>query len=148
MVKQLLTSKAFTYIEMILVLGIVSLLLLLQVRHISINNSSLQSNNHSMTNLIMQFNYLKSKAIKDNKPITLIFNTFSSKIIVREPQHENFPIKLTKNTYIHPKTNINYLTFDKNGDTNKFGTLYLSRNNRLYKIIFHIEKGTIRFEKI
>lgn len=101
MVKQLLTNKAFTYIEMLMVLGIISLLLFLQVRYISINNSALQSNNHSMTNLIMQFNFLKSKAIKDNKPITLIFNTFSSKIIVREPQQENPHIKLTKNTYIH-----------------------------------------------
>ncbi|WP_277595756.1 competence protein [Staphylococcus equorum] len=133
---------------MLLVLGIASLLLFLQVRYISLNDYSLQSNNHSMTNLIMQFNYLKSKAIKDNQPITLIFNTFSSKIIIREPQHENPTIQLTKNTYIHPSTNINYLTFNKNGDTNKFGTLYLSINNRLYKIIFHIEKGRMRFEKI
>ncbi|PTE75697.1 competence protein, partial [Staphylococcus equorum] len=49
MVKQLLTNKAFTYIEMLMVLGIISLLLFLQVRYISINNSAPQSNNHSMT---------------------------------------------------------------------------------------------------
>ncbi|RTX77227.1 prepilin-type N-terminal cleavage/methylation domain-containing protein, partial [Staphylococcus equorum subsp. equorum] len=49
MVKQLLTNKAFTYIEMLMVLGIISLLLFLQVRYISINNSAAQSNNHSMT---------------------------------------------------------------------------------------------------
>lgn len=96
----------------------------------------------------MQFNYLKSKAIKDNKPITLIFNTFSSEIIVREPMFENPPLKLPQDTFIHPRTNVNYLTFNKNGDTNKFGTLYITNNKTIYKVIFHIEKGRMRYEKM
>ncbi|RIL81992.1 type II secretion system protein, partial [Staphylococcus cohnii] len=68
------TSKAFTYIEMLMVMAIISILLIVQVNHIPINDKKNNENNNFMNNLITQLNYLKSKAIKDDKSITLIFN--------------------------------------------------------------------------
>ncbi len=96
----------------------------------------------------MQFNYLKSKAIKDQQSITLIFNDFSKQVHVKEQYMQNSTIDLPHNTYIHPRTNLNYINFNKNGDVNKFGSLYLSVDQTLYRIIFHIEKGRLRYEKV
>lgn len=148
MVKQLQVSRAFTYIEMLLVLSIVSLLVFLQMQRLSFNKNDLTSPHSKINNLIMQFNYLKSKAIKDQQSITLIFNDFSTQIRVKEQHKQNSTIDLPQNTYIHPRTNLNYINFDKNGDVNKFGSLYLSIDKSLYKIIFHIEKGRLRYEKV
>lgn len=57
-------------------------------------------------------------------------------------------IILPLNSFIHPRTNLKFITFNKKGETNKFGSVYLKTNKNLYKIIFHIEKGRIRYEKI
>ena len=48
---------------------------------------------------------------------------------------------------IKVKSNINYLTFNNKGNTNKFGSIFLSVDNELFKLIFHIEKGRLRYEK-
>ncbi|MEB6045196.1 type II secretion system GspH family protein [Staphylococcus pseudoxylosus] len=148
MVKQLQVSRAFTYIEMLFVLSIVSLLVFLQMQRLSFNKNDLTSPHSKINNLIMQFNYLKSKAIKDQQSITLIFNDFSTQIRVKEQHMQNSTIDLPQNTYIHPRTNLNYINLDKNGDVNKFGSLYLIIDKSLYKIIFHIEKGRLRYEKV
>lgn len=102
MVKLLRTSKAFTYIEMVFVLAIVSILLILQFKYIPTNQTVTFTNHKFLNNLIMQFNYLKAKAIKDNLPITLIFNDFSKEIILNEPNHPRTTIKLKENSFIHP----------------------------------------------
>lgn len=141
MVKQLQVSRAFTYIEMLFVLSIVSLLVLLQMQRLSFNKNDLTSPHSKINNL-------KSKAIKDQQSITLIFNDFSTQIRVKEQHMQNSTIDLPQNTYIHPRTNLNYINLDKNGDVNKFGSLYLSIDKSLYKIIFHIEKGRLRYEKV
>lgn len=148
MVKQLQASRSFTYVEMLFVLSIVSLLVFIQMQRLSFNKDNLTSPHSKISNLIMQFNYLKSKAIKDQQSITLIFNDFSTQIRVKEQHMQNSTIDLPQNTYIHPRTNLSYINFDKNGDVNKFGSLYLSIDKSLYKIIFHIEKGRLRYEKV
>lgn len=132
---------------MLLVMGIISVLLFIQVNHLSINDKKINENNNFMNTLIIQLNYLKSKAIKDDKSITLIFNDYSNKIIVREQSTENKDINFPINTYIHPKSNLKYLTFNNKGNTNKFGSIFLSVDDELFKLIFHIEKGRLRYEK-
>lgn len=148
MVKQLLVSKGFTYVEMLFVLSIISILIFLQTQRVTFDKNELSSANLKVNNLIMQFNYLKSKAIKDQQSITLLFNDFSTQIRVKEQTIKNSTIDLPPHTYIHPRTNLNYINFDKNGEVNKFGSLYLSFDKSLYKIIFHIEKGRLRYEKV
>ncbi|PTI01484.1 competence protein, partial [Staphylococcus xylosus] len=73
-------SRSFTYVEMLFVLSIVSLLVFIQMQRLSFNKDNLTSPHSKISNLIMQFNYLKSKAIKDQQSITLIFNDFSTQI--------------------------------------------------------------------
>ncbi|PTF06103.1 competence protein, partial [Staphylococcus cohnii] len=34
------------------------------------------------------------------------------------------------------------------GNINKFGSVSLSVDNEIFKLIFHIEKGRLRYEKI
>ncbi|HDJ5866076.1 TPA: type II secretion system protein, partial [Staphylococcus aureus] len=36
----------------------------------------------------------------------------------------------------------------KKGNINKFGSITIYNNNSIYRIIFHIEKGRIRYEKL
>src|SRR5699024_9651641 len=132
---------------MLLVMGIISILLFIQVNHISINDKKINKNNNFMNTLIIRLNYLKSKAIKDDKSITLIFNNYSNKIIVREQSTENKDIKFPQYTYIHHKSNINYLTLNDKSNKNKIGSIFISVNNELFKLIFHIEKGRLRYEK-
>lgn len=152
MVKLLQIKSAFTYIEMLFVVCIISLLLYFQLFNISAfdtNNNKIEQ--RKINNLIMQFNYIKSKAIKDNQSITLVFNDYSNKIIINEQFPSNISAKaiiLPLNSFIHPRTNLKFITFNKIGETNKFGSVYLKTNKNLYKIIFHIEKGRIRYEKI
>ncbi len=131
-----------------MVMVIISILLIVQVNHIPINDKKNNANNNFMNNLITQLNYLKSKAIKDDKSITLIFNDYSNKIIVREQSIENKDILFPPNTFVHPKSNIKYLTFNNKGNINKFGSVLLSVDNEIFKLIFHIEKGRLRYEKI
>ncbi|MEB5699763.1 competence type IV pilus minor pilin ComGD [Staphylococcus saprophyticus] len=150
--KLLQIKSAFTYIEMLFVVCIISLLLYFQLFNISAfdtNNNKIEQ--RKINNLIMQFNYIKSKAIKDNQSITLVFNDYSNKIIINEQFPSNKSAKtiiLPLNSFIHPRTNLKFITFNKIGETNKFGSVYLKTNKNLYKIIFHIEKGRIRYEKI
>ncbi len=152
MVKLLQIKSAFTYIEMLFVVCIISLLLYFQLSNISAfdtNNNKIEQ--RKINNLIMQFNYIKSNAIKDNQSITLVFNDYSNKIIINEQFPSNKRAKaiiLPLNSFIHPRTNLKFITFNKKGETNKFGSVYLKTNKNLYKIIFHIEKGRIRYEKI
>lgn len=148
MVKQLRVSKGFTYVEILFVLSIISVLIFLQMQRVTFDKNELNSTRLKVNNLIMQFNYLKSKAIKDQQSITLLFNDFSTQIPVKEQSMKNSTIDLPLHAHIHPRTNINYINFDKNGHVNKFGSLYLSIDKSLYKIIFHIEKGRLRYEKV
>ncbi|HAY6620423.1 TPA: type II secretion system protein, partial [Staphylococcus aureus] len=43
---------------------------------------------------------------------------------------------------------VDIIAFDKKGNINKFGSITIDNNNSIYRIIFHIEKGRIRYEKL
>ncbi|HCX8505133.1 TPA: type II secretion system protein, partial [Staphylococcus aureus] len=43
---------------------------------------------------------------------------------------------------------VDIIAFDKKGNINKFGSITIYNNNSIYRIIFHIEKGRIRYEKL
>ncbi|WP_436859905.1 competence type IV pilus minor pilin ComGD [Staphylococcus caeli] len=144
----MLIKPAFTYLEMLLVLSIITIILYIQLNLNPVNIITNNSEQHQIRHLIMQFEYLKSKAIKDNQSIALVFNDFSSKIIVNEQYLKNNPLTLPQKSYILPQTNIKFITFDKSGNINRFGSLYIKFNESTYRIIFHIEKGRIRYEKI
>lgn len=101
----------------------------------------------NINQLIIQINYIKSKAISEKQSITLIFYNQSSNIKVIEEHGNKYHIKI-RDGKIVKITKINQITFDKNGNINHFGSLDIKMKHSIYKVIFHIEKGRIRYTKL
>ncbi|MCD8916796.1 competence type IV pilus minor pilin ComGD [Staphylococcus gallinarum] len=148
MVKQLPTSRAFTLLEMLLVLSIITILIMIQFKFIPMERLDSINDENKIKNFIMNLNYIKSIAIKDNQPITLLITPNSTDIVILEQYHETRKLQLPQNGYIYYRTNLKTITFEKNGNTNKFGSIFINLNETVYRIIFHLEKGRIRYEKV
>lgn len=147
MVKQLLISKAYTLIEMLLVLTLISVLLMIQFKIIPISKLNMESTENQIKDLILHLNYIKSQAIKDNQPITIVISPKSEEILIVEQNHEFRRLKLPADGKIHYRTNVRRITFERDGSTSKFGSLFINIKDELYRIICHIDKGRIRYEK-
>lgn len=147
MVKLLLTKQAFTYIEMLLVLSIIAIILYMQMKFLH-DVHSVYTRDNQMQQLILKFYYFKTKAIKESQSITMFFKPYNQEIPMMDMHNASYhPIPIA-NGFIHPKTNLKVLTFDKHGNTHQFGSLYIKSQQQLFRIIFNIEKGTIRYEKV
>lgn len=145
---RLLQAKpAFSYLELIIVMLILTTMLYLQFNN-KIQSSSFCTEENQIKQLITEIQYLKSKAIKEEQSIVLIFRPHHNSIKIIDKQQNKYPPLLIKNGSIHPYTNLKYITFDKDGHNHQFGSLYIKLNITIYKIIFHIEKGRIRYEKL
>lgn len=147
MVKLLLARHAFTYIEMLFVLSIIAIILYMQMKFLH-DSHSVYTRDNQIQQLILKFYYFKSKAIKENQSITMFFKPYNQEISMMDMQNTSYQPILITNGFIHPKTNLKHLTFDKHGNTHQFGSLYIKLQQQLFRIIFNIEKGTIRYEKV
>lgn len=137
---------AFTMLETLLVLSLMSLFTLLSV---SARNNSHYMNIQSESKakqLASQIVYLKSKAIKDQNSITLLFNRGSNEVKVVESRKNIVSIKLN-NGIIKYNYNMDIVNIDKDGQLNRFGSVYIKFDQTLFRFIFHIEKGSLRIEK-
>lgn len=142
--------KAFSLVEMIFILFIISCLLITTLWSRSLFDIQLIDEEYEIKQLITKFNYYKSKAISNNESITLLFFNNSNRVQVIEENGENgekYSFKLNKGKMINI-AKIQTLNFDKNGNINHFGSLILQYNSHAYRLIFHIEKGRLRFVKI
>lgn len=142
-----LQIKAYNYIEILMVLFILSILLLCTLSSKNLLTLSMSNDEMNINLLITQLNYIKSKAISEKQSITLMFNHQSSHINVKEEHGKKYQIKI-KDGKIIKITKINLVTFDKNGNVNHFGSLNIKMKHSIYKVIFHIEKGRIRYTKL
>ena len=115
--------KAFSLVEMIFTLFIISCLLI----------TTLWSRSLFDIQLI--------------ESITLLFFNNSNRVQVIEENGDKYSFKLNKGKVINI-AKIQTLNFDKNGNINHFGSLILQYNSHAYRLIFHIEKGRLRFVKI
>ena len=115
-----LQIKAYNYIEMLMVLFILSILLLCTLSSKNLLTISKSNDEMNINLLITQLNYIKSKAISEKQSITLMFNHQSSNINVKEENGKKYQIKI-KDGKIIKITKINLITFDKNGNVNHFG---------------------------
>ncbi|WP_239229972.1 competence type IV pilus minor pilin ComGD [Staphylococcus sp. ACRSN] len=143
----MLISKAYTLIEMLLVLTLISVLLMIQFKIIPISKLNMESTENQIKDLILHLNYIKSQAIKDNQPITIVISPKSEEILIVEQNHEFRRLKLPADGKIHYRTNVRRITFERDGSTSKFGSLFINIKDELYRIICHIDKGRIRYEK-
>lgn len=146
MAKQL-QIKAYNFIEMLMVLFILSILLVCTISSKNLLTISKSNDDMNINQLIIQINYIKSKAISEEQSITLIFYNQSSNIKVIEEHGNKYHIKI-RDGKIVKITKINQITFDKNGNINHFGSLDIKMKHSIYKVIFHIEKGRIRYTKL
>lgn len=102
---QIRKQSAFTMIEMLVVMMLISIFLLLTMTSKGLSNLRVIENNN--------IRFLKLKVGK-------IINV----------------------------AKVDIIAFDKKGNINKFGSITIYNNNSIYRIIFHIEKGRIRYEKL
>ncbi|PTI22187.1 hypothetical protein BU080_12135, partial [Staphylococcus warneri] len=87
MAKQL-QIKAYNFIEMLMVLFILSILLVCTISSKNLLTISKSNDDMNINQLITQINYIKSKAISEKQSINLIFYNQSSNIKVIE-EHGN-----------------------------------------------------------
>ncbi|UMT79682.1 type II secretion system GspH family protein [Staphylococcus roterodami] len=139
-------QKAFTLIEMLVVMMIVSNFLLLTMTSNRLKDFKVINDETNSISLITELNYLKSKAIANQNFINVRFYENSDTIKVVE-KNKFYYLKLKVGKIINV-AKVDSIYFDKHGNINKFGSISIEINNRIYRVIFHIEKGRIRYEKL
>ncbi|MBE5664811.1 type II secretion system protein [Staphylococcus sp. SS87] len=139
-------QKAFTLIEMLVVMMIVSNFLLLTMTSNRLKDFKVINDETNIISLITELNYLKSKAIANQNFINVRFYENSDTIKVVE-KNKFYYLKLKVGKIINV-AKVDSIYFDKHGNINKFGSISIEINNRIYRVIFHIEKGRIRYEKL
>ncbi|GJF49356.1 type II secretion system protein [Staphylococcus argenteus] len=143
---QIRKQQAFTLIEMVVVMMIVSCFLLLTMTSNSLKDFKIINDESNIISLITELNYIKSKAIANQSFINVRFYENSDTIKVVE-KNKIYYLKLKVGKIINV-AKVDSIYFDKHGNINKFGSISIEKNNKVYRIIFHIEKGRIRYEKL
>ncbi|WP_244051707.1 competence type IV pilus minor pilin ComGD [Staphylococcus argenteus] len=143
---QIRKQQAFTLIEMVVVMMIVSCFLLLTMTSNSLKYFKVINDESNIISLITELNYIKSKAIANQSFINVRFYENSDTIKVVE-KNKIYYLKLKVGKIINV-AKVDSIYFDKHGNINKFGSISIEKNNKVYRIIFHIEKGRIRYEKL
>ncbi|CDR63466.1 Late competence protein ComGD%2C access of DNA to ComEA [Staphylococcus argenteus] len=143
---QIRKQQAFTLIEMVVVMMIVSCFLLLTMTSNSLKDFKVINDESNIISLITELNYIKSKAIANQSFINVRFYENSGTIKVVE-KNKIYYLKLKVGKIINV-AKVDSIYFDKHGNINKFGSISIEKNNKVYRIIFHIEKGRIRYEKL
>lgn len=143
---QIRKQQAFTLIEMVVVMMIVSCFLLLTMTSNSLKDFKVINDESNIISLITELNYIKSKAIANQSFINVRFYENSDTIKVVE-KNKVYYLKLKVGKIINV-AKVDSIYFDKHGNINKFGSISIEKNNKVYRIIFHIEKGRIRYEKL
>ncbi|HCU0554165.1 competence type IV pilus minor pilin ComGD [Staphylococcus argenteus] len=143
---QIRKQQAFTLIEMVVVMMIVSCFLLLTMTSNSLKDFKVINDESNIISLITELNYIKSKAIANQSFINVRFYENSDTIKVVE-KNKIYYLKLKVGKIINV-AKVDSIYFDKHGNINKFGSISIEKNNKVYRIIFHIEKGRIRYEKL
>lgn len=145
--EKFLVVKAFSYIEMVLVMMVVILLILLApVNRIDLSHYEQVEIN---AELIALLNYYQTKAIATKSVIYVSFPPGSDTIYIKSSQlslKHQYKIKNGMIDLRNNSTNTQFY-FDGRG-INKGGTVHYRINQTYYKIIFQIQWGRIRIEKL
>ncbi len=138
--------KAFTMIETLLVIAIMSLLTFLSLNVKNPSHLKEVENELLAKNLAAQIIYMKSVAIRDHNDVILFFNRGSNKIKVKSQNNQISYITISKGEIVK-STNMDIAFINPEGEFNRFGSIYIKFNQTTYRFIFHIEKGSLRIEK-
>lgn len=149
MVRQLRINKlpGFTLLETLFTLIILIIFLNISPYIYKTNHLNLFESRLKINNIIAQFEYLKSKAIAENQSITIVLNKNASEMKVIEQNGKKYTLSLF-GAKITSVAKVQTLTFNNEGKINHFGSIILKYKTHFYRIIFHIDKGRIRFVKL
>ena len=145
--EKFLVAKAFSYIEMVLVLMVVILLIFLApANRIDFSNYEQDEINAELISLL---NYYQTKAIATQSVIYVSFPLGSDTIHIKSSQLKiNHQYKI-KNGMIDTLNNTNNTQFYFDGrGINKGGTVHYRIDQSHYKLIFQLQWGRIRIEKL
>ncbi|MCQ9277898.1 competence type IV pilus minor pilin ComGD [Staphylococcus borealis] len=147
--RQLRINKlpGFTLLETLLTLIILIIFLNVSPYIYKTNHLNLFESRLKINNIIAQFEYLKSKAIAESQSITIVLNKNASEIKVIEQNGKKYTLSLF-GAKITSVVKVQTLTFNNEGKINHFGSIILKYKAHIYRIIFHIDKGRIRFVKL
>lgn len=135
---QIRKQSAFTMIEMLVVMMLISIFLLLTMTSKGLSNLRVIDDEANIISFITELNYIKSQAIANQGYINVRFYENSDTIKVIENNKIRF-LKLKVGKIINV-AKVDIIAFDKKGNINKFGSITIDNNNSIYRIIFHIEK--------
>ncbi|WP_238093926.1 competence type IV pilus minor pilin ComGD [Staphylococcus massiliensis] len=144
--KRLRENKAFTLLEMLLVLMVISVMLTITLHLQALINRD-QASERQVKHFVSELNYIQAKAIGQQKTIHVTLNPYRDYITLYE-QGEREPKRLPlRGGKILPSSNINGLTFTKDGHLKQFGRIDIRFGEQDYGFIFHIERGRFRIVK-
>lgn len=125
---QIRKQQAFTLIEMVVVMMIVSCFLLLSMTSNSLKDFKVINDESNIISLITELNYIKSKAIANQSFINVRFYENSDTIKVVE-KNKIYYLKLKVGKIINV-AKVDSIYFDKHGNINKFGSISIEKTTR------------------
>ena len=148
MVRLLRTSKinAFTLLETLLTLLILIIIIMISPSIYTKTKLDLIESELKVKNIITQLEYIKSKAI-ENQSITIVFSKQATEMNIIEQNGNKYKLGLF-GTKIISVAKVHTITFNNEGKINRFGSIILKAKENIYRVIFNIDKGRIRFVKL
>lgn len=137
-------SSGFTMMEMMLALMLVSIILSLSIPHLPEYKENGTADEIDSISYVFQGAQMNALAAKESF-IVLMEHDIQT-ITVRDKARRIISSYELKACRLQ-NYGMNNFTYKENGDTNAFGTVYLSCGDQLVKFVFQIQKGRFRIEQ-
>lgn len=133
-------KNGFTFIELLLVLSILSMLTFI-VMHISFASLHKQYENYFFQTLTEDIRYIQNIALSDRKAhASILFNSSSYEIVIRQDARPSYVRKLPEGWEI--KTNLRSIAFTESGNISQAGTISINSPHNQFKVVFPLGKGS------
>ncbi|MGO1923549.1 MAG: prepilin-type N-terminal cleavage/methylation domain-containing protein [Jeotgalicoccus sp.] len=137
-------NSGFTMMEMMLALLLVSIILSLSIPHLPEYKENDPADEIDSISYVFQGAQMNALAAKESF-IVLMEHDIQT-ITVRDKARRIISSYELKTCRLE-NYGMNNFTYKENGDTNAFGTVYLSCEGKIVKFIFQIQKGRFRIEQ-
>jgi competence protein ComGD len=139
--KVLLAQKGFTFIEMLMVLLIFSVLL----SFTAFSTASLKEHaekNFFISQLQSDLYLIQSQSFFSQSSITLVFYPSSNKYVAKDFYGKTLVSReLPPGIQISELNRLNEIMFNPSGNTNRFGPVYFNSEDSIIKLSFQIGQG-------
>jgi competence protein ComGD len=139
--KVLLAQKGFTFIEMLMVLLIFSVLL----SFTAFSTAPLKEHaekNFFISQLQSDLYLIQSQSFFSQSSITLVFYPYSNKYVAKDFYGKTLVSReLPHGIKISELNRLNEIMFNPSGNTNRFGPVYFNSEDSIIKLSFQIGQG-------